>query len=79
MNRFFTEDIAGNTARITGEDVRHISCVLRLRVGEQIAICDGRANEYIGEITAISEAAKKALRPIRTSWITICHMIVFIF
>ena len=25
MNRFFTEDIAGDTARITGEDVRHIA------------------------------------------------------
>ena len=56
MNRFFTEDIAGNTARITGEDVKHISRVLRLRVGEQIAVCDGRANEYIGEITSISDA-----------------------
>jgi len=56
MNRFFTEDIAGNTARITGEDVKHISRVLRLRVGERIAVCDGRANEYIGEILSISDA-----------------------
>lgn len=57
MNRFFTEDIAGDTARITGEDVRHISRVLRLRVGEKIAVCDGRATEYIGEITEISDQA----------------------
>ena len=56
MNRFFTEDIAGDTARITGEDVKHISRVLRLHVGEQIAVCDGRANEYIGEIISISDA-----------------------
>jgi len=57
MNRFFTEDIAGDTARITGEDVRHIFRVLRLRVGEKIAVCDGRATEYIGEITEISDQA----------------------
>lgn len=56
MNRFFTSDIAGTTARITGEDVKHISRVLRLRVGEQIAVCDGRATEYIGEITSITDA-----------------------
>ena len=56
MNRFFTGDIAGNTARITGEDVKHISRVLRLRAGEQIAICDGRAQEYIGEILSVSDA-----------------------
>lgn len=56
MNRFFTENIAADTARITGEDVKHISRVLRLRVGEKIAICDGHATEYIGVIEQISES-----------------------
>ena len=56
MNRFFTEDIAGDTARITGEDVRHIARVLRLRPGDGVVLCDGRVREYTAVIERIGEA-----------------------
>ena len=55
MNRFFTEDIAGDTARITGEDVRHIARVLRLRPGDGVVLCDGRVREYTAVIERIGE------------------------
>lgn len=55
MSRFFTQQIEGNTARITGEDVRHLSRVLRLRVGDAVEICDGACTDYTGLIEAITE------------------------
>ena len=55
MSRFFTQQIEGNTARITGEDVRHLSRVLRLRVGDAVEICDGACTDYTGRIEAITE------------------------
>lgn len=55
MNRFFTGDIQGDTARITGEDVWHISRVLRLRVGDTVEICDGACMDYTGVIAAIGQ------------------------
>ena len=55
MSRFFTSDIAGDTARITGEDVRHLARVLRLRVGDTVEICDGRCTDYTGVLTAIGQ------------------------
>ena len=53
MNRFFTDRISGNTAEITGEDVRHIGKVLRLKTGDRITVCDGRGTEYAAVIDGI--------------------------
>nr|MCR5072798.1 16S rRNA (uracil(1498)-N(3))-methyltransferase [Clostridiales bacterium] len=53
MNRFFTDNIQGNTAWIDGDDVGHIRKVLRLRQGDRIIVCDGNGTEYAAEITEI--------------------------
>lgn len=57
MYRFFVdrEQIRDGVARITGEDVRHIRSVLRMRPGEQILIACGDEWEYTCEILALSE------------------------
>ena len=55
MHRFFTEDIRGGTACVTGEDVRHIRRVLRMRDGDSAEICDGRGTDYAGVITSVSD------------------------
>ncbi len=57
MNRFFAdaENISGGEARIGGEDVRHISKVLRLSPGDPIAICDGEGHEYAARIVRIEK------------------------
>ncbi len=52
MDRFFVnkEDIKNNNVEITKDDAKHISKVLRLKVGNNIEICDKENNEYICEI-----------------------------
>ena len=51
MNRFFVDvdgrDI-GTDISITGGDVNHIKNVLRLKVGQEITVSNGRGREYIG-------------------------------
>lgn len=60
MDRFFVEkknvNLENNTCLIEGEDVKHISKVLRCRVGENLEICDNDNNEYICEITNIDKS-----------------------
>ena len=57
MPRFFitSEQLSpdGATAVVTGDDARHISRSLRMRVGEAIVLCDGRGTDFDGEIAAI--------------------------
>lgn len=55
MHRFYVEDIARDKAVITGEDARHISRVLRLRLGDVVLACDGAGREWDGKITALSD------------------------
>jgi len=57
VNRFFVDPAAikGEQVIITGEDVAHISRVLRLREGDTIALCDGACNEYTAAIIAIEK------------------------
>lgn len=54
MPRFFTREIAGDQARITGEDVKHISQVLRMAPGDTLELCDGQGYDYQGEILELS-------------------------
>lgn len=59
MNRFFVNpsqvDIDLNEIVIAGDDVKHISKVLRLSSEDEIEICDGESWEYIGSIKSISK------------------------
>ena len=59
MDRFFVEkkniNLENNTCIIEGEDVKHISKVLRCKIGEELEICDNDNNEYICEITNIDK------------------------
>ena len=59
MDRFFVEkknvNLENNTCIIEGEDVKHISKVLRCKIGEEIEVCDKDNTEYICEITNINK------------------------
>ncbi|MBQ7901450.1 MAG: 16S rRNA (uracil(1498)-N(3))-methyltransferase [Clostridia bacterium] len=62
MHRFFVQPdcIEGQTVTIAGDDVKHISKVLRLRSGDEITVCDSCGSDYvcaIDEITQTSVAA----------------------
>ena len=61
MDRFFVEkkniNLENNTCTIEGEDVKHISKVLRCKIGEELEVCDSDNNEYICQITNIDKSA----------------------
>jgi len=59
MDRFFVDsnniNLDQKECLIQGDDVKHISKVLRCSVGEKLEICDKNNNEYICEITDITK------------------------
>lgn len=57
MYRFFCDhtQLQNGTFRITGEDVRHIRLVLRMKPGEEILVSCGDDWEYTCEITDLAE------------------------
>lgn len=57
MSRFFIpkENIAENKITVMGEDVIHISKVLRLKKGDFFTCCDGRGFDYYVKIADISK------------------------
>jgi 16S rRNA (uracil1498-N3)-methyltransferase len=48
LPRFLAEsiDAAAGTARLTGDEARHLSQVLRLGVGDEVAVFDGSGREF---------------------------------
>lgn len=46
MPRFFTQDINEADGCITGEDAKHISKVLRMKVGDELTVCDTKGRDY---------------------------------
>ena len=57
MRRFFSDDIAGQTATISGDDAHHINRVLRMKAGDVLSLCDGAGHEFDAVITTISQDA----------------------
>jgi 16S rRNA (uracil1498-N3)-methyltransferase len=59
MHRFFIDEIIDiNNETVTihkTDDVRHISKVLRVQVGEALEICDGDSLEYVAVVKEISD------------------------
>ena len=59
MDRFFTPksniNLEQNTCVIEGEDVKHISRVLRCRENDKLEVCDMDNNEYICKIKEINK------------------------
>lgn len=55
MPRFFTQNINGNTAIIEGDDAKHIQKSLRMKIGEEIELCDGQGFDYTGVISEFSD------------------------
>lgn len=53
MNRFFVNDIGPDGAVIAGEDLKHLSSVLRLKKGDHVMLSDGRGSECEGEIDRV--------------------------
>ncbi len=54
MKRFFVDKIH-NPMILTGDNHKHLSLVLRARIGDEIVLCPGDGNDYIYEISGISK------------------------
>jgi 16S rRNA (uracil1498-N3)-methyltransferase len=61
MHRFFikSENIFDDSIIVEGEDVQHISKVLRLQSGERVVLCDGEGTDYLTEIEGIDKHSIK--------------------
>ena len=57
MHRFFADpsQINDDAIVITGDDVNHISRVLRLKCGDEIEVCDKNKNDYLCAVSEISK------------------------
>ena len=57
MQRYFvsTEYIKGDHAIIEGKDYHHIKDVMRMRIGDKIILLDNMLNEYLCEITDLTQ------------------------
>lgn len=55
MPKFFSGNIADDKIIINSEDVRHIKNVLRLKLGDEVTVCDGGGYDYICVISDIRD------------------------
>lgn len=57
MHRFFVKKQSILKDRITlfGEDVQHISKVIRLKCGDRIVLCDGEGTDYLAAIESMNK------------------------
>lgn len=51
-HRYFTSDIRGAEAFITGSDAAHLARVLRVRPGDTLPLCDGAGSDYVARVEA---------------------------
>jgi 16S rRNA (uracil1498-N3)-methyltransferase len=56
--RFFIaqNQVSGSRITITGEDVRHIATVLRMKAGDELLLCDGEGFEYAVKIAQVDRS-----------------------
>lgn len=64
MHRFLIEPgwRAGDDIRIFGEELRHLGQVLRIRVGDRIAVIDGSGDEHVAELLSLDKQVAVAHR-----------------
>ena len=57
LPRFFIspEQASGPRITVSGEDVRHIAAVLRMKTGDSLLLCDGEGAEYTVRITQVGK------------------------
>ena len=77
MTRFFVnpEEMAGQTICLTGENAAHAK-VLRLKIGEEVMVCDGQGNECLCrvestdgqyDLSVVSRSASETEAAVRVS------------
>ena len=54
-HRYFTGEIGGGRAALTGADAHHLAHVMRAHVGDTVLLCGPDALEYTGTVVSIGE------------------------
>lgn len=57
MPRFFVDSIEEEQVCLTGEDAKHLSRVLRVRVGDTVTLCNKQRRECTGIVESVSADA----------------------
>jgi 16S rRNA (uracil1498-N3)-methyltransferase len=52
----FPEQVSGPNITVSGEDVRHIGAVLRMKTGDELLLCDGKGTEYSVRIARLDRS-----------------------
>ena len=57
MSKFFVDkcQVLSNNITVTGDDVNHISRVLRMQSGDELTVCDKEGMDYFCEIEKITK------------------------
>ena len=52
-HRYFTKELSGGRAALTGGDAHHLADVMRARPGDEVVLCGPDGLEYTGTVTAL--------------------------
>ena len=52
-HRYFTKELSGGRAALTGSDAHHLADVMRARPGDEVVLCGLDGLEYTGTVTAL--------------------------
>ena len=52
-HRYFTKELSGGRAALTGSDAHHLADVMRARPGDEVVLCGPDGLEYTGTVTAL--------------------------
>ena len=52
-HRYFTKELSGGRAALTGSDAHHLADVMRARPGDGVVLCGPDGLEYTGTVTAL--------------------------
>ena len=53
-HRYFTRELGGGQAALTGPDAHHLAHVMRARIGDTVVLCGPDGLEYTGTVAAIA-------------------------
>jgi len=79
--RFFisAEQVTDRHITISGEDVRHIAMVLRMKTGDELLLCDGEGTEYqttiaqVGKSEITADVKARSKRELRYPRVILCQ------
>lgn len=54
MPRFFCDNVSNDRITLMGEDAAHLSRSLRVRIGEEVTVCDGKRTDYFCTVESVS-------------------------